>query len=406
MKPTPASPPTTEGSLTEAAERFIRNLSNRQDDNKLVFHNYALTHQLVRRTAELAQRSDASEDQMEVVQVAAWLMFSGYYFDAHAPDEATFRQAKLFLETEKYPPERTGRVLLCLKSAWRKQSPDSTEQRICTDAATSTIFGENFKASNPLQRLELELLQGQHFSDTDWCQFQLQQLLNARFYTPFGKTAFEPLVAQNILEQKRQVEKERRRAALQQEIRHPSQRFGSLGPRATQRTIQTFFRTNYRNHINLSAIADNKANIMISVNAIVISVIISILSYRNLSEANPVLFMPAVIFLLTGLTSLIFAVLASRPKITSLNDSGATREQAARNIVFFGNFVQLDLDDYEEALDEVFRKNELLVGNMARDLYHLGKVLDKKYRFLTISYNIFMIGFVTTVLMFLIALIP
>ena len=50
---------------------------------------------------------------------------------------------------------------------------------------------------------------------------------------------------------------------------------------------QTFFRANYRNHINLSAIADNKANIMISVNAILISVIISALSYQNIPENNP-----------------------------------------------------------------------------------------------------------------------
>ncbi|RMF21352.1 MAG: phosphohydrolase, partial [Bacteroidetes bacterium] len=46
----------------------------------------------------------------------------------------------------------------------------------------------------------------------------------------------------------------------------------------------------------------------------------------------------------------------------------------------------------------------LLYGNMARDLYHLGKVLDKKYRYLTISYNLFMVGFIATVLSFLVLL--
>jgi len=45
-----------------------------------------------------------------------------------------------------------------------------------------------------------------------------------------------------------------------------------------------------------------------------------------------------------------------------------------------------------------------MYGNMTRDLYYLGKVLDKKYRLLTMSYNIFMVGFATTVLFFLIAL--
>ena len=52
----------------------------------------------------------------------------------------------------------------------------------------------------------------------------------------------------------------------------------------------------------------------------------------------------------------------------------------------------------------VFRDGELLYGNMVRDLYYLGKVLDKKYRYLTMSYNIFMIGFIATVITFLIAM--
>ena len=65
-----------------------------------------------------------------------------------------------------------------------------------------------------------------------------------------------------------------------------------------------------------------------------------------------------------------------------------------KNIIFFGNFVNLELEEYEEAMDAVLREGELMYGNMVRDLYFLGKVLDKKYRYLTNSYNIFMVGFV------------
>ena len=78
-------------------------------------------------------------------------------------------------------------------------------------------------------------------------------------------------------------------------------------------------------------------------------------------------------------------------------------EEVQKNIVFFGNFVHLDLDKFEEAVDAMFRDSELIYGNMVRDLYFLGKVLDEKYRYLSISYNVFMIGFVVTVLTFMIA---
>ena len=110
---------------------------------------------------------------------------------------------------------------------------------------------------------------------------------------------------------------------------------------------------------------------------------------------------PVIIFLIVGLTSLVFAVLSARPKVTSLNQGLTDIQARKRNLAFFGNFVTLSLDDFEEAMDEVLSDGSLLYGNMVRDRYHLGKVLDKKYRYLTIAYNIFMVGLIVTVSLFL-----
>lgn len=143
---------------------------------------------------------------------------------------------------------------------------------------------------------------------------------------------------------------------------------------------------------------------MISVNSIVISILISFLSYRNIAEVKPHILLPVIIFLMTGLTSLIFAVLSARPKVTALNRNKTNPAEVRKNVAFFGNFITLELHEYETAMDSLFRSTELLYGNMARDLYYLGKVLDKKYRYLTVSYNLFMVGFAATVLTFLFVL--
>ena len=132
-----------------------------------------------------------------------------------------------------------------------------------------------------------------------------------------------------------------------------------------------------------------------------ISVIITVLSYRNITETNPMIVMPAVIFVTTGLTSLICAVLSARPKVTRINKDKKAKEEAKKNIVFFGNFVSLDLEEYEEAMDDMFRDGELIYGNMVRDLYFLGKVLDQKYKYLAMSYDVFMVGFIVTVISFM-----
>ena len=143
---------------------------------------------------------------------------------------------------------------------------------------------------------------------------------------------------------------------------------------------------------------------MISVNAILVSVLISILSYRNLAEVNPFIMMPAIVFLVSGLISLVCAVLSARPRVTSLNGEKKSIDEIKKNLVFYGNFVNLDLEKYEEGMNELYKDPQLMLSNMTRDMYYLGKVLDKKYRFLTISYNVFMLGFIVTVIMFLVGL--
>jgi len=261
----------------------------------------------------------------------------------------------------------------------------------------------DFADKSTLQRLEQELMLNQNYSKSDWALVQMQQLLAVKFRTAYAKGTYEPLVAQHILKQKSIIEKLKLEAEDADET-GPIRLYQDIEKKIPNRAAQTFFRANYRNHINLSAIADNKANIMISVNSILISVLITILTYRNITETNPSVLMPIIIFLVTGLASLIFAVLSARPKVTAVNDNESDPVTIQRNIVFFGNFVSLDLQQFEEAMDAVLRDGELMYGNMTRDLYFLGKVLDKKYRYLSISYNIFMVGFVASVGVFIFTL--
>ena len=46
---------------------------------------------------------------------------------------------------------------------------------------------------------------------------------------------------------------------------------------------------------------------------------------------------------------------------------------------------------------------DYLYGSLTKDIYFLGKVLGKKYRYLRIAYSIFMYGFVVAILSFFVA---
>lgn len=159
------------------------------------------------------------------------------------------------------------------------------------------------------------------------------------------------------------------------------------------------FRTAYRNHINLSSIADSKANIMISVNAILMSIIVSFVSTRL--QQDPWLMVPAGCMLVTSLAAIVFAILAARPKVTSKVYTVEDVHRNRANILFFGNFVNMELDDFTLGMRELMGDWDKLYDTMISDVYSLGKVLDRKYRLLWFSYSIFMAGLVVTVTVFM-----
>jgi len=167
----------------------------------------------------------------------------------------------------------------------------------------------------------------------------------------------------------------------------------------SKRGIETMFRTSYRVNMDLSALADNKANIMISINGIIVSIIIASVAPR--ATTDPWLLIPTSILLVTCVAAIVYAVRAARPRVSSNAISLADVRENRANILFFGNFANMSKDDYVEGMTDLMQSTDLLYLNMVRDLYGLGNVLARKYRLVRISYTIFMWGFTISIIVFI-----
>ncbi len=170
-----------------------------------------------------------------------------------------------------------------------------------------------------------------------------------------------------------------------------------LGSR--RRGVSDMFRTSYRTHVELSAIADNKSNIMISINGIIISIIIASISPKI--DSNPWLLLPTSILLITCMIALVYSILAALPRVSNEHVSLDDVRENRSNILYFGNFFKLSRQDYVTGLEELMANSELLYDTMARDLYGLGIVLHKKFRLLRIAYSVFMVGLTLSVCSFI-----
>jgi hypothetical protein len=167
----------------------------------------------------------------------------------------------------------------------------------------------------------------------------------------------------------------------------------------TNRGIETMFRSAYRVQMDLTSLADNKANMMISINGIIISIIIA--SVAPKLDANPWLGIPTTLFLLGTLVSIIFAIVAARPRVSSTPITLEDLRHSEGNILFFGNFANMQESEFLEGMTEMIGDKTIVYESMIRNIYGLGVVLNKKFALLRVAYTSFMVALILGVSSFL-----
>jgi hypothetical protein len=157
-----------------------------------------------------------------------------------------------------------------------------------------------------------------------------------------------------------------------------------------RRGIETLFRVTYQNHIALSQLADQKAGILISINGLIISVIIAVLTPRFGAWSWTLL--PSILLVAGCLVSLAFAVIGSRPRIDRTPVTLDEVRNNEGNLLFFGHFVNMPLADFQAAVRALSKDRRLAYDSLSRQLYSMGEALLKKYRYLQIAYTAFLVG--------------
>ena len=173
------------------------------------------------------------------------------------------------------------------------------------------------------------------------------------------------------------------------------------GKKGAGRGIDTVFRISSNNNQRLSSQADSKAHILIQVNSIIISVLLSLLLRKIEDHTN--LAIPAVLLLTVNLATIIFSILATRPRIPPGTFSKADVDEKKVNLLFFGNFYKMSLEDYAAGMLTMMDDRDFLYGSLIRDVYFQGIALGRKYRWLRLSYDVFMYGLIASVMAFLVA---
>lgn len=385
-----------------AVEKYVIAYLNNNLDASFVYHNVAHTQRVVKKIDELTTESTLTDTEKQQLKIAAWFHDIGFTKTIEDHEKESVTIATAFLESHNISIEHINTISELILATHIDYKPKTKLEGYIKDADCAHLSSKNYEDYASLLRKEWELTLGKKVSKTDWIQENISFLTNHTFFTDLAAKKWEKRKGKNLanLLQNQNKTKENTEKLKQKkaELNFKKEKLD-----LPDRGIETMFRVALRNHITLSDIADTKANILLSVNAIIISLVLSNLVSKLDNPSNSYLIWPTAIFALSTVVSIILSVLATRPNVTG---GKFTKEDVANkkvNLLFFGNFHKMKLEEFEWAMQEMMQDKDYLYGSLTKDLYFLGLVLNRKYNLLRLTYTVFAVGIVVSVVAFGIA---
>ena len=386
--------------LIDKAEAYVFNLLKHELDQTFLYHNQTHTDRVLKSVREIIEHTEVNEKDAEVLQLAVLFHDTGYIKTREGHEEESVKIATKFLNDNGADTNLIDAVSSCIMATKFKDEPKTALGKIIRDADASHFGKKYFSEASEFLRKELEIQGIANYSPMEWVNENIKVLTKQHeYYTDYALKNWQSVKEKNLaklIKTKKKRNKKLNTEALKAKYK------AQYKNESPERGIQTFYRVALRNHIKLSDIADTKANILLSVNAIIISLVLANLISKL--DTNPYLVYPTAIFTLSCVVSMVLSIIATRPNITS---GEFTKEDVANqevNLTFFGNFHKMQLTEFEWAISELLKDKNYVYKSLTKDLYFLGKVLERKYRILRITYTIFMIGMIVSVLAFAYAL--
>lgn len=385
--------------LIEKAEKFVFDLFKENLDQTFLYHNFTHTERVLRSLREIIENSKISKSDSEVLELAVLFHDTGYTKTREGHEEESIKIATAFFKENDVDNKTIEAINECILATKFDDSPKTDLDKIIRDADSSHFGKKYFSEASEFLRKELEIQGITTYTPREWLDENIRVLTKKHeFYTDYALKNWQPVKEKNLAKLIKTKKKLKLKLKTEELKAKYKAQYKNESP---ERGIQTFYRTALRNHIKLSDIADTKANILLSVNAIIISLVLANLISKL--DTNPYLVYPTAIFTLSSVISMILSIIATRPNVTS---GEFTKEDVINknvNLTFFGNFHKMKLEEFEWAISELLKDKDYVYNSLTKDLYFLGKVLERKYRILRITYTIFMTGIIISVIAFAVA---
>ncbi len=374
--------------LLKEIKKYVSELIIKQSSTNLTYHTIEHTISVVKNAELIGSNENFNKDEMNVLLASAWFHDVGYIKKYTGHEEESVAIATSFLSQKDVDSETINLVSECIMATKFPHHPKNKIAEVLCDADFMHMGSENYfelaeKLRQELKNAEIRKLKKSSFEKESILLFKSHS-----FNSDYCKGEITIKKNKNLKRlQKNLLKRNEKKKQTVDKVKRYS------------RGVDSMFKLTARNQINLSSIADNKSNILISLNGIIISLGLAALATNFRDE--PAIIMPTVLFIVFSLSTIILAILSTRPNISKPKFSLDDIKLKKVNMLFFGNFHKMKLEEYDQVIKEMINDDQYLYSTMTQDQYYLGKVLAKKYKLLRWAYNVFMVGLVVSVIAFL-----
>jgi predicted metal-dependent HD superfamily phosphohydrolase len=407
--------------LLEDVKQYVLDYFHTHHEPALLYHDLDHTKGVVAAATRIANHYQLSDEDFFVVITSAWFHDIGYFKDRANHEAAGSALAAEFLKPLKVSATVIEKIDGCIMATKMPQKPTGLLEQIMCDADLFHLGTDDFADKNKQLRKEIEAAKQIDIDKQQWRKKNIELLEAHNYFTDYAQLLLHDKQDKNLRklkEKQAEVEKneptdkkqtgmvqpekkEKSKEEIKDEIKEEKQEEKKKKKEKPEKGIETMFRITSGNNQRLSDMADNKAHILITVNSIILSAIISLV-LRKLEE-NSFLAIPSFILLTVSLLSMIFSILATRPSIPEGTFTAKDIDDKKVNLLFFGNFYKMGLPEYTAGMLKVMDDKAFLYGTLIKDVYSQGVVLGRKYRLLRVAYNIFMFGLIVAVAAYIIA---
>ena len=382
---------------------YVRDYYATHFNDQYSFHNYNRTISIVRNCDALGVSMNLGGQELKLAHLSAWFAELGFSEDHRNYQGKSVKLAREFFRTRKLDDGIFEKLEECILSTRVPQQPVSVISQLICDATMYHLAEKDSLQLADALRNEVAAVAQIEYSDEEWINEYIKMINNHFYFTRTARELFQKRKEKTLAAF--QAKREMVRFVQQESSGDFENYIPAKEKKVTEdalkleRGVQTLYRITENRHMDLSNKAHDKASLLISVNSIIMSIVLSVLVTKL--EENKYLLIPTALLVITSAVTIVISIISTRPRIIGRVQS-ANEE---KNLLFYGDFANLSVNDYKKAMRDLYTNPVDLYDSLSRDIYYQGVVLKWKFKYINIAYIIFMYGFIATIIAFILAFI-